>query len=88
MNDRKKSDYHNALTIFTNTVTLGRCRFSPLSVLLKNKKKTMLSAVVACRIKTNEKQSFLYLRSLVRLSLQFFLRSVKTAHVFLLAFSC
>lgn len=54
---------------------------------LKTKKK-MLSAVVACRIKTNEKQSFLYLRSLVRLSLQFSLRSVKTAHVFLLAFSC
>lgn len=32
----EKSDYYNALTIFTNTVTLGRCRFSPLSVLLKN----------------------------------------------------
>ena len=42
----KKSDYHNALIFFTNTVTLGRCRFtpvSPLSVLVKNWKKDDLS---------------------------------------------
>ena len=40
------------------------------------------------KTKLMKNKVFLYLRSLVRLSLQFSLRLVKTGHVFLLAFSC